>query len=98
MNRVFEALADPTRRKILSMLAKRDLSAGEIADAFEITKPSVSHHLALLRGADLIESRRAGQSLIYTIHTTVLEDTLAGFLDLIQKGKPAGKRGGRRKS
>jgi ArsR family transcriptional regulator len=84
MNRIFEALADPTRREILSMLAKRELSAGEIAEAFAMTKPSISHHLSVLKNADLVDARREGQSLIYSIHTTVLEDTLAGFLDLIK--------------
>jgi ArsR family transcriptional regulator len=96
MNRIFEALADPTRRSILSMLARGDLSAGEIAEAFAMTRPSISHHLSVLKSADLIESRRDGQSLIYSIHTTVLEDALAGFLGLVRAGeeKPDGKEGG----
>ncbi len=88
MNRIFEALADPTRREILAMLAKRDLSAGEIAQAFAMTKPSISHHLAVLKNADLVEAQRAGQSIIYSIHTTVLEDALAGFLGLVNVGQP----------
>jgi ArsR family transcriptional regulator, arsenate/arsenite/antimonite-responsive transcriptional repressor len=97
MNRIFEALADPTRREILSMLAKSDLSAGEIAEAFAMTKPSISHHLAVLRNADLVEAQRAGQSLIYSIHTTVLEDALAGFLGLVNVGRPQTGPKGRRK-
>ena len=87
MNRIFAALSDPTRRGILSMLARGELSAGEIAEAFAITRPSISHHLSVLKGADLIESRREGQSLIYSIHTTVLEDALAGFLGLVRAGE-----------
>jgi ArsR family transcriptional regulator, arsenate/arsenite/antimonite-responsive transcriptional repressor len=97
MNRIFEALADPTRREILSMLAKRDLSAGEIAEAFTMTKPSISHHLAVLRSADLVEAQRAGQSIIYSIHTTVLEDALSGFLGLVKVGGPQTGPKGRKK-
>jgi ArsR family transcriptional regulator, arsenate/arsenite/antimonite-responsive transcriptional repressor len=98
MNRVFEALADPTRRGILSMLAKGDLSAGHIAEAFAMTKPSISHHLSVLKSADLVEARRDGQSLIYSIHTTVLEDALAGLLGLVRAGdKETGPGGGRKK-
>jgi ArsR family transcriptional regulator, arsenate/arsenite/antimonite-responsive transcriptional repressor len=88
MNRVFAALSDPTRRSILSMLSRGEKSAGEIAEAFAITRPSISHHLSVLKGADLIESRREGQSLIYSIHTTVLEDALASFLGLLRAGEP----------
>jgi ArsR family transcriptional regulator, arsenate/arsenite/antimonite-responsive transcriptional repressor len=92
MNRIFAALSDPTRRSILSMLARGDLSAGEIAEAFAISRPSISHHLSVLKGADLIESRREGQSLIYSIHTTVLEDALAGFLGLVRAGEKRPER------
>jgi len=97
VNRVFEALADPTRREILSMLSRGDLSAGAIADAFSISKPSISHHLSVLKSADLVESRREGQSLIYSIHTTVLEDALAGLMGLVRIGQPEATRKGRRK-
>jgi DNA-binding transcriptional ArsR family regulator len=97
VNRVFEALADPTRREILSMLSREDLSAGAIADAFSISKPSISHHLSVLKSADLVESRREGQSLIYSIHTTVLEDALAGLMGLVRIGQPEATRKGRRK-
>jgi DNA-binding transcriptional ArsR family regulator len=96
VNRVFEALADPTRRRILSMLAQRDRSAGEIAAAFEMTKPSISHHLSVLKSAGLVEARREGQSLIYTIHTTVLEDALSGLLGLLEARRPPGRRTERR--
>ena len=97
MNRVFEALADPTRREILSMLSRGDLSAGAIAEAFAISKPSISHHLSVLKNADLVESRREGQSLIYSIHTTVLEDALTGLMGLVRVGEPkATRKGGKR--
>ena len=88
MTGVFAALADPTRRAILSMLAKGDLTAGEIADAFEMTKPSISHHLSVLKSADLVEARRAGQRVVYSLDTTVLEDAIAGLMDLVQVGEP----------
>ena len=97
MNRVYEALADPTRREILSMLSRGDLSAGEIAAAFAISKPSISHHLSVLKQADLVEARREGQSLIYTIHTTVLEDALSSLMGLVRVGEPeAGRKKGRK--
>lgn len=97
MNRVYEALADPTRREILSMLSRGDLSAGEIAEAFAISKPSISHHLSVLKQADLVEARREGQSLIYTIHTTVLEDALSSLMGLVRVGEPEAGRKRRRK-
>jgi len=84
MNQIFVALSDPTRRKILGLLAQGDLSAGQIAAQFTLSKPSISHHLAVLKQADLVESRREGQSLIYAIHTTVLADALTGLLNLVQ--------------
>jgi len=87
LNAVFSALADPTRRAILGMLAKGDLSAGQIADSFEMAKPSVSHHLSALKAADLVEVRRQGQSLVYSINTTVLEDALAAFLNVVGLGR-----------
>lgn len=97
MNRVYEALADPTRREILSMLSRGDLSAGEIAEAFAISKPSISHHLSVLKQADLVEARREGQSLIYTIHTTVLEDALSSLMGLVRVGEPGtGRKKGRK--
>jgi ArsR family transcriptional regulator, arsenate/arsenite/antimonite-responsive transcriptional repressor len=89
MGTVFEALADPSRRKMLSMLARQDLPAGAIARAFDMTKPSVSHHLSVLKAAGLVEARRSGQSIVYSIDTTVLEDAIAGFMDMIKVGERA---------
>lgn len=86
MNAVFAALADPTRRGILSMLAKGELTAGEIAEAFDMTKPSVSHHLNTLKAAGLVEAVRQGQNVVYSINTTVLQDALAGFMSLVGMG------------
>lgn len=84
MNTLFKALNDPTRRRILDMLKQQDLTAGEIADAFNISKPSISHHLDLLKQADLISATREGQFLRYTLDTTVLEDALQWLMDLVE--------------
>ena len=84
---VFAALGDPTRRAILSMLAKEDLTAGQIADAFEMTKPSISHHLSVLKEADLVEARRAGQRIVYSLDTTVVEDAIAGLMEIVRVGE-----------
>jgi ArsR family transcriptional regulator, arsenate/arsenite/antimonite-responsive transcriptional repressor len=86
MDNVFSALSDPTRRAILSMLSRGDLTAGQIASEFDMTKPSVSHHLAALKGAGLVEATRQGQNVVYSINTTVLQDAIAGFMDLIGTG------------
>lgn len=97
MTTVFSALSDPTRRKILSMLAKGDLVAGDIAAAFDMSKPSISHHLSALRAAGLVEAHREGQSIAYSINTSVLEDALVGFMELVgvdhgaERGKEEGE-------
>lgn len=80
MNDIFKALNDPTRREILELLKEKDLSAGEIADAFHISKPSISHHLDILKRADLITSEKNGQFIIYSINTTIIEDVLQWIL------------------
>jgi len=82
MNDVFKSLADPTRRRILELLRDRDLSAGEIADAFDISKASISHHLNLLKQADLVLSERSGQSIIYSLNTTVFQEVISWIYDL----------------
>jgi ArsR family transcriptional regulator len=89
MNLVYKALADPTRRDILNLLKNKDLTAGEIADHFRISKPSISHHLNLLKQADLVRAEKEGQYIYYSINTTVLQDVLTWLLSL-QEGK--GKR------
>jgi ArsR family transcriptional regulator, arsenate/arsenite/antimonite-responsive transcriptional repressor len=86
MNLVYKALADPTRRDILNLLRNRDLTAGEIADHFRISKPSISHHLNLLKQADLVHAEKEGQYIHYSINTTVLQDVLTWLLSL-QEGK-----------
>jgi DNA-binding transcriptional ArsR family regulator len=87
VNLLFKALRDPTRRRILEMLKERDLTAGEIAQAFPISAPSISYHLDLLRHAQLVSSRKNGQFVTYSLETTVLDDSLGWLLDLMKKGK-----------
>jgi ArsR family transcriptional regulator, arsenate/arsenite/antimonite-responsive transcriptional repressor len=82
---IFKALNDDTRRQILELLRQRDMTAGEIADQFNISKPSISHHLELLKKADLITQEKNGQFVIYSINTTVFDDLLAWILKLKNK-------------
>lgn len=82
MNTLFKALNDPTRRQMLDLLRERDLTAGEIADRFAMTKPSISHHLDLLRQAGLVESVKQGQFITYSLNTTVLDELLVWLLKL----------------
>jgi DNA-binding transcriptional ArsR family regulator len=85
---VFKAIADPTRREILRLLRKREMTAGELAECFDMTKPTMSHHFAVLRGADLIASRRAGQTIWYGLNTSVVEDIVTWAMNLTEtKGK-----------
>jgi ArsR family transcriptional regulator len=76
MNKVFKALDDPTRREILEMLKKGDLTAGEISAAFNMSKPSISHHLDLLKQADLVFSVKKGQFIRYSLNTTVFDEMM----------------------
>jgi ArsR family transcriptional regulator, arsenate/arsenite/antimonite-responsive transcriptional repressor len=85
MNIVFKALNDPTRREILEMLKDKDLTAGEIAGQFHISKPSISHHLDLLKQAGLVESVKEGQFIYYSLNTTVVDEILRWFMQF--KGK-----------
>ena len=76
MNTLFKALNDQTRRDILELLKEKDLTAGEIADKFAISKPSISHHLDLLRQAELVVSVKEGQFIYYSLNTTVMDEIL----------------------
>jgi DNA-binding transcriptional ArsR family regulator len=82
MNEVFKALADPTRREVLRLLRSGEMTAGELSQHFDMTKPSMSHHFSVLKQADLIGSRREGQQIYYFLNTTVVEDVLAVIWDL----------------
>jgi len=85
MNDVFKALADPTRRVILELLAEEDRNAGEIAEYFNISKPSISHHLNILKNADLISDERQGQNIVYSLNTTVFQEVIKWFFDFTKK-------------
>ena len=87
MNQLLQALSDPTRRKILDMLKKKDLTAGEIADAFNISKPSISHHLDILKRANLVVAEKQGQFNAYSINTTELDELLKWIYQLGTKKK-----------
>lgn len=82
MKDIFKAINDETRREILEYLKTKDMSAGEIADKFKISKPSISHHLDLLKRAGLVTSEKQGQFVIYSLNTTIIEDLLQWILTL----------------
>lgn len=82
MTTTLKAIADPTRREILRLLRAEEMTAGDVADRFDMSKPSMSHHFAVLRDAGLVTSRRAGQTIWYALNTTVLEDVLAWTMDM----------------
>lgn len=87
MNIVFKALNDPTRREILEMLQEKDMTAGEIADQFKISFPSISHHLDLLKQARLVVAEKEGQFVYYSLNTTVVDEILKWFLQFKSKKK-----------
>jgi ArsR family transcriptional regulator len=78
----FKAIADPTRREILHLLRKEEMTAGDVAARFDMTKPTMSHHFSVLKEAGLVTSRREGQTIWYALNTTVLEDVLAWTMDM----------------
>lgn len=81
MGDAFKALSDPTRRKILELLSEGELTAGEIAAHFEMAKPSVSHHLSVLKSAGLVTDERQGQNIVYCLNLTVFQEVLKWFYD-----------------
>lgn len=87
MTAAFKALNDPTRRQILELLHEKDLTAGEIAEQFHISWPSVSHHLDLLRQAKLVTSEKQGQYVYYSLNTTVVDEILKWLLQFKSKKK-----------
>ena len=82
MNKVFKALNDQTRREIMKLLKEKDMTAGDIAEAFNITKPSISHHLDILNQAELVTLEKKGQFVIYSLNTTVLDDIMQWIITL----------------
>ncbi len=91
---VFKALADPTRRSILRRLRKGSKTAGELAEAFPITRASLSHHFGILKAADLVRTERRGQHIVYSLNASVMEEVAALFMDLFgSDGSPDGNGG-----
>jgi len=86
MKDVFKALADPTRRQILTLLKDRDLTAGEISSHFDMSKPSISQHLNILKQAELVYDNKKGQFIYYTLNTTVFQELVSWTLEFLDKG------------
>ncbi len=94
MTSVFKALSDPTRRAVLQHLQQGPMGAGELADLFDVSKPTMSAHFAVLVAAGLIEPDKHGRSITYRLRLSVLEDALLGFaqafgLNVSRNGSPA---------
>lgn len=82
MSDVFDALAHPVRRKVLKLLRKRAMSAGDLADEFDLAKPTLSGHFAVLKAADLVTTERQGTTILYRVNMSVLEEATAALMDL----------------
>ena len=94
MDKVFKALGDPTRRHILQLLREREMTAGEIAECFPLSKPTLSGHFNVLREADLVASEKSGTTITYRLNVSVLEEALLGFADVVGIGlKPVRRTG-----
>lgn len=87
LTKVFTALSDDTRRKMLVLLKKGSMSAGEIADHFDISKPSITFHLKILKEAELVSSKKKGQFVIYTLQVTVFEEAMMLFMGMLKTGE-----------
>jgi DNA-binding transcriptional ArsR family regulator len=85
MNESFKALSDPSRRQILRLLREKDRTAGEIAEFFSMSKPSISHHLNALKQAGLVLDERQGQHIVYSLNTTVVQEVMGWMLELLGK-------------
>lgn len=94
MDNVFKALSDKNRRQILKLLREKDLSAGEIAEHFDISKPSLSHHLNILKQANLVQTERQGQNIIYSLNTTAIQELISWIYDFKEKDDSNVKNGG----
>lgn len=86
MDKIFKALADPSRRRILQLLREREMSAGELAEQFALSKPTLSGHFAVLREADLVVSEKNGTTVIYRLNASVLEETMLAFAEALGIG------------
>lgn len=96
MNRVYRALSDPTRRRILELLRERDMTAGEIAQHFKLAKPTLSGHFAVLKEADLVQGDKAGTTITYHLNVSVLEEALMALMDRLRIGPGTARQEGER--
>lgn len=96
LHEAFQALADPTRREILRLLKKREMSAGEIADRFPLAKSTLSSHFSVLRHAGLILAEKQGTTITYSLNVSTFEDVLAGVMELFKIGAPTSRTSPRR--
>ncbi len=92
MQNVLEAISDPTRRRVLDLLKKKDMTAGELGAHFDISGPSMSHHLNKLKSADLVQTTRQGQTIVYAINTSVFEDAAQFVLKFFQDHQQEDKK------
>jgi DNA-binding transcriptional ArsR family regulator len=81
MNNVYKTLGDPTRRRILELLRDRDMTAGELAEHFNLAKPTLSGHFAILKEADLIHADKVGTTITYHLNLSVLEESLLALIN-----------------
>ncbi|MCD7892983.1 MAG: autorepressor SdpR family transcription factor [Erysipelotrichaceae bacterium] len=84
---IFKALSDPTRRAILELLKEGDMNAGEIAEHFQMTKPSISHHLNILKSSGLISDERHGQTIVYSLNMTVFQEVIHWVMSFNLEGE-----------
>jgi len=92
MNEVFDALAHPTRRKVLEMLRHGGMSAGELADAFAVSKPTMSAHFSKLKNAGLIQAESRQGSIIYSLNLSAVEEVVMGFMGRLGVGEQREER------
>lgn len=92
MNAAFQALSDPTRREILRLLRKRDMTAGDIADQFALSKSTLSGHFNVLKNAGLIVAERSGVTITYSLNLSAVEQTVAAVLELFDGSRPARRK------
>lgn len=89
MSQVFKALSDPTRRRVLQLLRQGPMSAGALSEQFDVSKPTMSAHFAVLKEADLVHAEKVGKSMIYHLKLSVLEEALLGFVHSVGLGAEA---------
>jgi DNA-binding transcriptional ArsR family regulator len=92
MAEIYKALADPTRRRILELLREQEMSAGEIAEHFDLSKPTLSGHFNVLREAGLVETERNGTTIVYRLNVSVLEEALLALMDGFKLGESKGSK------